>query len=954
MKRSLIAFSIISLSFLGTFGVAHALSNIVNTTITRNISAQNEYLNASTTDSFSLPPLATTTTQQFEPINPLTSIDSGTNALSTYFDSPYFDSIDDMFVCNPYSINPAQAVPSCEFMNNADISQPENIGVAGFPVLTLSTWRQPLGDTTYDPTYYASPLVNTPGDSLGQIQYYAFASSTGGVGAFSAEAAIGSHVTGTSSSNLVGNLDFYLNGTGLSAYPFIAKSAVVTFQGTAGTAGNGVLVGIGTTTPQAALTVSEPGQSTFPLFQIASTSGAQIVTTYANGETQLGPKSLSSIPFGTLFVTPTSTTSPAAVFEGALTAANTQPVLQVLNNNGTKNFSVDSIGDMFWGTTPQATLIPTDIGEGQTSPAFFFFDSTDAYHITDLFGGGGIQTTDTSENPDFLVSPTTGNTEILDSKKLGIGTTTPGTLFSIGNTGASTINIIPTATSTFGFGLNIRNGCYAVNGICVGGGVGTNYFTNVGATTTLNTGSELDAGSFVGTSTAPSTFLGNVGIGVSSPKGVLTIPNANFYSLTRTIPTTVGTEVDIGSFTLTNGSGNFEIWINVPSTGYSQSKRYFLPASFTPVAWATVLPIGTTGIYNATNDMDLDIQNSSGVTSFRLIRTAGTTAGTAQIVIEQEGAITDPFTPSTATSATTIPTTIYGATTLTQLNGHTGVNVATPTHGLDVEQDGIPGSANVIQTLTDNALFSGTGDSGTSEALQFNTIGYNGNYVFNIPAASITAIKENSWNLVSGGAENESIGFNTVGGGTFSQKAVLTSLGRLGIGTSSPYQTLSVTGNEALTGALYDSTASPGANGYLLQSTGSATKWVSSTSTPTTGIASSADLTAQTAGTNITTYAVPSGTNHQIQVGGYINVTAVTLDVVQFQVTYTDENSSSQTAIFFPQGLTSANIGSTGDYTLSAQDLRVKGGTTIMVKTTLTTGTGSIAYDAGGFIQIIN
>lgn len=397
-----------------------------------------------------------------------------------------------------------------------------------------------------------------------------------------------------------------------------------------------------------------------------------------------------------------------------------------------------------------------------------------------------------------------GTSDLGNSALAGFFTaTSTATSTFAGGLAASIFNASSTtASSTFANGINLTKGCFSIVGTCLGGG---NYFTNVGATTTLNTGSELDAGSFVGTSTAPSTFLGNVGIGVSSPKGVLAIPNANFYSLTRTIPTTVGTEVDIGSFTLTNGSGNFEIWINVPSTGYSQSKRYFLPASFTPVAWATVLPIGTTGIYNATNDMDLDIQNSSGVTSLRLIRTAGTTAGTAQIVIEQEGTIGDVFTPSTATSATTIPTVIYGATTLTQLNGHTGVNVAAPTHGLDVEQDGTPGSANIIQTLTDNALFSGTGDSGTSEALQFNTIGYNGAYVFNIPAASITAIKENSWNLVSGGAENESIGFNTVGGGTFSQKAVLTSLGRLGIGTSTPYLPLSVAGLAVSTGYVNNS-----------------------------------------------------------------------------------------------------------------------------------------------------
>jgi len=53
---------------------------------------------------------------------------------------------------------------------------------------------------------------------------------------------------------------------------------------------------------------------------------------------------------------------------------------------------------------------------------------------------------------------------------LGIGTSTPGTLLSLGDTGNSTINITPTATSTFGLGINLRGGCYAINGDCITSG----------------------------------------------------------------------------------------------------------------------------------------------------------------------------------------------------------------------------------------------------------------------------------------------------------------------------------------------------------------------------------------------------------------------------------------------------------------------------------------------------
>lgn len=59
---------------------------------------------------------------------------------------------------------------------------------------------------------------------------------------------------------------------------------------------------------------------------------------------------------------------------------------------------------------------------------------------------------------------------IVNNSNIGIGTTTPGSLLSIGNTGG--INFNPTATSTFSSsanGINITNGCFAIGGVCIGG-----------------------------------------------------------------------------------------------------------------------------------------------------------------------------------------------------------------------------------------------------------------------------------------------------------------------------------------------------------------------------------------------------------------------------------------------------------------------------------------------------
>ena len=54
--------------------------------------------------------------------------------------------------------------------------------------------------------------------------------------------------------------------------------------------------------------------------------------------------------------------------------------------------------------------------------------------------------------------------------------------------------------------------------------------------------------------------------------------------------------------------------------------------------------------------------------------------------------------------------------------------------------------------------------------------------------------------------------------------------GNIGIGTTTPYQELSISGDLALTGALYDSSASAGTNGYVLQTDGSSVSWVATSS----------------------------------------------------------------------------------------------------------------------------
>lgn len=82
------------------------------------------------------------------------------------------------------------------------------------------------------------------------------------------------------------------------------------------------------------------------------------------------------------------------------------------------------------------------------------------------------------------------------------------------------------------------------------------------------------------------------------------------------------------------------------------------------------------------------------------------------------------------------------------------------------------------------------------------------------------------------GASNASGGIRFFSGGATlaSERMTLTSGGNFGVGSTTPWKKLSVTGDFVLTGGFYDSLSSAGSNGMVLQSTGSATKWVATSS----------------------------------------------------------------------------------------------------------------------------
>lgn len=111
------------------------------------------------------------------------------------------------------------------------------------------------------------------------------------------------------------------------------------------------------------------------------------------------------------------------------------------------------------------------------------------------------------------------------------------------------------------------------------------------------------------------------------------------------------------------------------------------------------------------------------------------------------------------------------------------------------------------------------------------------------------------------------------------------------------------------------------------------------------------DLVTQSAAVaSVATTITPNdGTTHTYDVGGYLTVTAISINTITLQVAWTDENAASQTASFFAEGTTTAAVGATGSFPFPSMVIHCNPNTSITIKTTVV-GVGSETYDVGGYI----
>jgi len=426
------------------------------------------------------------------------------------------------------------------------------------------------------------------------------------------------------------------------------------------------------------------------------------------------------------------------------------------------------------------------VGTGTTSPTYPF-------SVTGFGASTGItfQTTNSSNVPQF---------NILDNGFVGIGSTTPygllsinpngitGPAFVIGSSTRTLWQTDTTGSTTAANGINITDGCYAINNSCLSIPTGTS-----GQITYFNGSNTL-----VGTSSiyiSPTT--GNVGIGSTNPTYKLEVSGVGvFGGVQSTMPNTGGLYVtgnnpggDVAGMVLYNAGGG---------SGASVSVDFYNTTGHSNIPQAKIKA--------------LDDGDSSDHLTF-LTKTPG---GGGNPLVERMRI---------------------------NSSGNVGINTTNPTYKLEVNSSAVIGAgaqSTMPNTgalyLTGNnpsgdvaglVLYNAGGGGGASVSVDFyNTTGHS-----NIPQAKIKAIDD--------GASSDHLIFLTKTPGSGSnplvEKMRITSSGNVGIGSTTPYGKLSITGTSGSTIPILQVASSTDAALFSIDGNGHITTGGSATSVSSCG-----------------------------------------------------------------------------------------------------------------------
>jgi hypothetical protein len=489
----------------------------------------------------------------------------------------------------------------------------------------------------------------------------------------------------------------------------------------------------------------------------------------------------------------------------------------------------------------------------------------------------------TTEGTDRLTILSTGN--------VGVATSTPFSKLSVTSTaGAPTTSLFAVASSTnatlfnvlgngnVGIGTSnpgvaldvvgtIRTGVISITntgniGDLGGGGTGLQFFTDGGQVLTLTAGQQVginatapgstfsvggsaSVGTTYKTLAAPSNGLivqGSVGVGTSTPwktfsvTGNMVLTGGFFDSLSSAgtngmvLQSTGSATQWVATSTLGFGSGSGTVgsgtigqfpYYAANGTTLTATSSLFLATSGN-VGIGTTSPVGRLSIASdgSVNNQFLRMEDlGSGGKTFSIVNRLNSVAGTFSI-----------YDITASASRLTIDT-----------NGNVGIGTSSPLHQLTIASTANGGNLWVESNANNSGLVLNNIQSGGRQ-YEIDSAGGSATlasslYINDITGSKVPFLLNSSGNLGLGG----NITTNTLTGAALS---ILTG-GNVGVGTTTPWKKFSVAGDMVLTGALFDSLASAGTNGMVLQTTGSATTWVA---TSTLGFLASTAIGAGTAG----------------------------------------------------------------------------------------------------------
>lgn len=361
---------------------------------------------------------------------------------------------------------------------------------------------------------------------------------------------------------------------------------------------------------------------------------------------------------------------------------------------GAFNSSFGTTNGLIVGTNPAVPLV---FGTNNVERARFVSSGALGIGTTSPWAALAVSTSSQSAGnlPLFDVGSTTGADlfNVMGNGNVGIATTSPGSLFSIGNTAGINFTIGTTTFKTTG-GINIAGGgCLAVNGVCVGGSGVTSITQNGGGTaqtgaiifaTSTDSFNGLQVSETITNSGATFTFANNV-------TGTLTVPGGGTGATTLT--------------GLLQGNGASAI---TGVTGTAGQFPYYNGAS-TLIATSTIF-LGTNGqlgIGTTTPQRQLDLAGPGNIRDQQLIEDTNGTTNAHYIGFNSVNGALNIDQANDAIATTTIAN--FATSTVSWLNilsgGQASIGTTTPYAALGVLTSSATQVPFALSTTTGSDIF---------------------------------------------------------------------------------------------------------------------------------------------------------------------------------------------------------------------------------------------------------